>query len=356
MSKFLKALEQAERERALRAHNRRQKDIPTESKEQDAPPLAKKDSAILAPELSESLPDVAVVEGPAEARTLVSEPGSARQFVRASRNRIERHMVSLLNPVSFEAEQYRTLRYMVEHVHKEVHLRVVAITSPASEEGKTTTAINLAGALAQAPEARVLLIDADLRRPMLKEHLGIMNPNGPGLVDAILKPKLALRDIERRLAPFNLSVLLAGQSLANPYEVLKSSRLVELLEEARQRYDYIVMDTPPLVPVLDCRVIGKYVDAFVMVVAAHKTPRKLLEEALNIMDPAKLVGLIFNNDDRPLSGYYGYYYDRDRSSADGPAKGSGRGMKKIHDLLHSADPFWSRIKQVATYGSRTGAP
>jgi Mrp family chromosome partitioning ATPase len=66
------------------------------------------------------------------------------------------------------------------------------------------------------------------------------------------------------------------------------------------------LDTPPLVPYPDCRVIGKWVDGFIVVVAAHKTPRKLVEEALQVMDPAKIVGLIFNRDDRPVSGYYYY--------------------------------------------------
>ena len=221
---------------------------------------------------------------------------------------VKQSLVSLLRPTSFEAEQYRTLRYIVDQLHKDANLQVVAVSSPGVGDGKTTTAINLAGALAQAPDARVLLVDADLRQPSVSKYLGIDDSRGLGLVDAILKPGLQLDDIAWCLPPFNLSALPVGQPPAAPYEVLKSPRLAELLEEARQRYDYIVVDTPPMVPVPDCRVMAKWVDGFLLVVAAHKTPRKLVEEALNIMDPTKTLGLIFNNDDRPLSGYYGYYY------------------------------------------------
>jgi Mrp family chromosome partitioning ATPase len=83
--------------------------------------------------------------------------------------------------------------------------------------------------------------------------------------------------------------------------VLKSPRLGELLAEARRRFSYIIVDTPPLVSVPDCRVIGKWVDGFLIVVTAHRTARKLLEESLNVMEPTKIVGLVFNGDDRHLS-------------------------------------------------------
>src|SRR5206468_2700492 len=82
----------------------------------------------------------------------------------------------------------------------------------------------------------------------------------------------------------------AGQPPAAPYEVLESPRFGELISEARQKYDYVLLDTPPIVSVPDCRVIGKWVDGFLIVVAAHQTRRKLLEEALNLMEPAKVIG------------------------------------------------------------------
>ena len=82
-----------------------------------------------------------------------------------------------------------------------------------------------------------------------------------------------------------------------------------MLKEARRHYDCVLIDTPPAVPMPDCRLIERWVDGFFVVVAAHKTPRKLVAETLNLLDPAKLVGVIFNGDDRPMSSYYGYYGD-----------------------------------------------
>jgi len=221
--------------------------------------------------------------------------------------RIEEHLVSLLAPNSFEAEQYRALRAVLEQGRKAKSLSVIAISSPAAGDGKTLTAINLAGTLAQAPEARILLVDGDLRRPAVEEHLGLSTERSAGLVEAILDPGMTLERAVRRLPLFNLWVLPAGRCPASPYEVLKSPRLGDLLQDARRRFDYVLIDTPPVVPVPDLRLITKWVDGFLMVVAAHKTPRRLLEEALYVADPGKIVGLVFNNDDRLLSRAYGYY-------------------------------------------------
>src|SRR5213594_360141 len=221
---------------------------------------------------------------------------------------IDERLVSLFAPNSFEAEKYRALAHTIELMHKATGLQVLAVTSPTPGDGKTTTTINLAGALAQSPEARVLLMCADLRKPSVIEHLGMDHPHPVGLATAILNPGQTLTRVVERLGMFNLSVLPAGPYLANPHEALKSPRLGELLQEAHQHYDYIVVDTPPLLLVPDCRVIGKWADGFLMVVAAHKTTRRLVEGALDLMDQSKLVGLVFNYDDRALPGYYNYYY------------------------------------------------
>jgi capsular exopolysaccharide synthesis family protein len=251
---------------------------------------------------------------------------------------VEEHLVSLLAPTSFEAEQYRALRYVVEQMHKSSGLSILAVTSAAAGDGKTTTAINLAGALAQAPDGRVLLVEADVRRPSvtLGDRLGSGNSGGPGLVDAVLDQGIGLESVVQRHPRFNLSVLPAGWRPTAPYEVLKSPRLGELMEEARQQYDYVIVDTPPLLVVPDSRVIGKWVDGFLVVVAAGETPRKLLAEALTVMEPAKVVGLVFNGDHRPLSGYYGYYY----AYGQFPARGSAGWWDRVVGRLGGS--LWRR--------------
>jgi polysaccharide biosynthesis transport protein len=197
-------------------------------------------------------------------------------------------------------------------------------------DGKTTTALNLAGTLARAPDIRVLAIDLDLRTRSLGNSLGLV-VQSPGLVDLILDPDLGLKDVIRHHSRFPLSVLPAGPALTVPYELLKSPRMAEILTEVTRQYDYIVMDTPPLVPVPDFRLITDLVDGFIIVVAAHRTPRKLLEDALGLVDPAKLIGIVFNGDDRPLNGYYAHYYGYGNY-----ASGGRQGAWRENDRLGSA--------------------
>lgn len=225
--------------------------------------------------------------------------------------RVDAHLVSLVAPDSIEAEQYRGLRYVVEQMRKagDGTGTLVAVCSPIPGDGKSVTAINLAGSLAQDPKARVLLIEVDLRRPSVTigNHLTLRNPASRGLVDAILDPGLTLEQVTLYLPAFNLTVLPAGRCPSAPYEALKSPRFSELLVQARRGFDYVILDAPPVVPVPDCRLIAKWVDGFLMVVAAHRTPRAALEEALDLMGPEKIVGLVFNGLDRSTSQHYGYY-------------------------------------------------
>jgi capsular exopolysaccharide synthesis family protein len=238
--------------------------------------------------------------------------------------RMDEHLVSLLSPGSMEAEQYRALRHLIEQFHKTAGLTVMVVTSPGIGDGKTTTAINLAGALAQDPAARVLLADADFRGPSVLARLGLDAVGGRGLADAILDPGLSLDAIVRHAAPFNLSVLAAGRRPGVPYELLASPRFGELLESARALFDYVILDSPPLVLFPDCQVVGQWVDGFLLVIGADRTPRKMVEEALNLFEPDKLVGLVFNGDDRPLSGYGADSYAY-RQPDPGGANGSGPG-------------------------------
>jgi receptor protein-tyrosine kinase len=221
---------------------------------------------------------------------------------------VDEHLTSLVSPATFPAEQYRALRHILEEMRRERGLQVIAVTSPTPGDGKTTTAINLAGALAQAPDLRVLLVEADLRRTSnrVAERLGLGGIPGPGLAGAVMNPASSLSDVVRRHPRFALSVLPGGQCPIACYEVLKSPRLGALLEEARQQYDYVIVDTPPAIAVPDCRVISRWVNGFLIVVAAHKTPFQLIGEVLEMLDPAKILGLVFNGDDSPLSVHSGY--------------------------------------------------
>jgi capsular exopolysaccharide synthesis family protein len=309
VSKFTKALEQAQRERALRLQP-----VPAPPPvSAPPPPVSAPPPPVSAPPPVSSVPPVQTPRPPARPEPapgpspLRRRPTLPRRAAPVTEE-VDSHLVSLVSPAGLEAEQYRALRHIVEQKHKADGLSVIAVSSPGVGDGKTTTAINLAGALAQGEQASVLLVEADLRRSSLSRLLGFHDSSGIGLVDAILDPTLTLADIVQARPPFNLSVVLGGQTPPSPYEVLKSPRLGALLDEARGRFEYIVLDTPPMVPVQDCRVVARWVDGVLLVVAADHTPRALLEGVLDILDPTKLVGLVFNGSDHLLSRRYANYY------------------------------------------------
>jgi protein-tyrosine kinase len=216
-------------------------------------------------------------------------------------------LVSFVAPSSLEADQYRMLRHVVERFHQDEGRQVFGITSAAAGDGKSVTTLNLAGSLAQSRGSRVLVICADLHRETVPQYLGFKGVQTPGLADALSNESYTLPQVVHRLEGFNISIVPAGNVQARPYELLSSRRLQTLIEDARRLYDYVLIDTPPVAPLADCRLLSRWVDGFIFVVAAHKTPRKLLAEALRVFEPRKLLGVVFNGDDQPLSPYYGYY-------------------------------------------------
>jgi capsular exopolysaccharide synthesis family protein len=313
MSEFFRALGQAERDRALREQGKGGREP---AQEVDAPPTVEEPAVADPPAAPEEV-STPVTARPARSASAVlprspfvarRKEAAARTPVDAELEGLDSHFVSLVTPATFEAEQYRALRHMVEEHHAASGMAVVAVSSPTIGDGKTTTAINLAGALAQSPGARVLLIEADLRRPSIARHLSLQSQPSPGLVGTLLDRTLTLAAAVRRRAPFKLDVLPAGDAPTAPYELLRSASLAELMKQARSHYNYVVLDTPPLVGVPDCRVLANVVDGFVIVVAAHRTPKRLVEEALAVVEPTKMIGLVFNMDERPFSGYYRRQY------------------------------------------------
>jgi capsular exopolysaccharide synthesis family protein len=202
-------------------------------------------------------------------------------------------LVSLFHPGTFAADQYRILRHLLEEKRNEGRT-AIAVTSPTPEDGKTLTAINLAACLAEAAQARVLLIDGDLRRPSVLDRLGLANRVARGLADVITDEQVRLEDAVRRIARTNLYVMPAGKLRTSPYEVLKSARLATLFTDARRRFDSVVVDTPPIVAFPDFRLVEKVVDASILVVAAHRTPADAIDEAVSLMDPAKALGVVLN--------------------------------------------------------------
>jgi capsular exopolysaccharide synthesis family protein len=226
------------------------------------------------------------------------------------RVRVRDEVVSIASPVSPGAEQFRALRQSIERMHREAATKVVAITSAGTGDGKSITTLNLAGSLAQSTGTKVLVVDADLHKASVATYLGLGRDCGPGLSELLGHSSARLADVVRRLDSINISVVFAGAAHPRPFELLSSPKIDGLLTEMREQYDYVLIDTPPVIPVADCRFLGRFVDGVLMVVCAHKTPRKMVAEALRLLEGSKVLGLVFNCDDRALRPYYQYYGSR----------------------------------------------
>ncbi len=221
---------------------------------------------------------------------------------------VDDHLVTLVRRSSPEAEQYNSLRYAIEKARGGAASQILAVTSPVVGDGKTTTAVNLAGVLAHRRDARVLLIDADLRCPAVPRVLGLSTSGQPGLVDVLQDSALSIDRVAIALPQFNLSVVTTGTFSDDPFELLRAPRAGDVLDDARRKYEFVILDCSPLLLVPDSQALEKWVDGFVLVVSAHGTPRKLVGDAVKLISSSKLIGTVFNRDDRRLSGYYGHYY------------------------------------------------
>ena len=204
---------------------------------------------------------------------------------------LDPRLIAALAPQAPAAERYRLLRTRIKRAENGRNVRAIVVTSPAKGDGKSLTAANLALTMAQEFHQRVLLLDADLRRPSIAALFGISE--GPGLSDVLL----GLHDVDRALVHLpdqHLTVLPAGSPAAQPAELLGSAAMRRTLETLRVRFDRILIDLPPVAPLADVHVISPLADGLLMVVRAGITPKPAIERALSGLDMAKVLGLVLN--------------------------------------------------------------
>jgi protein-tyrosine kinase len=212
------------------------------------------------------------------------------------------HLVSLQDPKSPFAEAYRTLRTNIQFASFNKELKSLLITSSDPGEGKTTTIANLAIVMAQAGQ-RVLLIDADLRKPTL--HLRFSVTNEAGLSHVLMK-QITSKEAIQPVAIEGIHVMTSGRIPPNPSELLNSPQMKKLLELVKERYDMILIDTPPLLPVTDAQVLSRQVDGVLLVVSSGKVLAEHVKKAKNLLEHvgANIVGIILNNKKVSVSHYY----------------------------------------------------
>jgi capsular exopolysaccharide synthesis family protein len=222
-------------------------------------------------------------------------------------------LTNVAPPIGF-GEAFRALRTALTIRTGGQGTRIVTMTSAQPLEGKTTTAVNTALALARG-EAKVLLIDADMRRPSVHQALGIQN--GKGLAD-FLKGAAGLSEIVRSTGDPNLRIITAGTIPDNPSELLSSQRMRALLEKLEGApLDWVIIDTPPVLAVTDSVILAPLVDAVTFVVGADMTRWRVAERAIETLQSgrARSIGAVLNKVDFSRDRYYysrhygNYYYD-----------------------------------------------
>ncbi|MCK4508561.1 MAG: polysaccharide biosynthesis tyrosine autokinase, partial [Desulfuromonadales bacterium] len=223
--------------------------------------------------------------------------------IKEADNNEERQLVTQLEPMSPPAEAFLALRTNLLYTITNQKHKTVLLTSCMPDEGKSTVAVNLAATLAQTG-ARTLLVGCDLRRPSLYKALG--ETDTPGLTDLLMVgDQSAVRKIEH----LNLDFIPAGTEPPNPTQLLNSDKMHKFLDVANHKYDYVVLDAPPLLPVSDALILASRVDLNVMVIESCRVPEKLAQRAITSLHNhgASLAGVVLNDKTGKGAKYYGAY-------------------------------------------------
>jgi succinoglycan biosynthesis transport protein ExoP len=243
---------------------------------------------------------------PGDAASLPSSPG-ATPVLKKVVSGLSQQVMYVTNPKSLASEAYRTIRTAILLSQAGEPPRTILISSAQSSEGKTTSSINLAASLASAG-GRVVLIDADLRRPGLTRHFGLPS-GGPGLVE-IITGQASIKDVAIPEILKRVTVIPSGRVPPNPAELLGSKEMIVTIQKLSEEYDYVIIDSPPILPVTDSVILSRFVDGVVLVVKGASTPRKVVRDAKTRLEAvgARFLGAILNDVD--LTGGDYYYYNR----------------------------------------------
>ena len=246
--------------------------------------------------------------------------------------RPECHLVAMTEERSLPAEKFRMLANRLVSISKERQLRVVQVTSSVVGEGKSTVAANLAVTLARRPNERVLLLEGDLHKPNLSQVLGVKLVPGLGeWWDSSPQPNLPPL---YRINDLRLWFLPAG-STQNAGDMLLSPRIPVLVEAYSKAFDWVVVDSPPLLPLVDAALWARWADGMLLVVRAGMPAKGDLHKGLESLDKARLVGVVLNEAvDKERVHYYDQYYGH---TPEKPASASPSGKKTSTSKIFSLE-------------------
>jgi protein-tyrosine kinase len=208
------------------------------------------------------------------------------------------------DPATPGAEQFRTLRSRLYQLRANQNLRTILVTSALSGEGKTFIVNNLAQAIVRQPDRRALIIDGDLRQPRIHALLGA--PSAPGLTD-YLRREADERSVIQCGQESNLCFIPGGNDVTNPSELLSNGRLKELLERVALLFDWVILDSPPCVPVADASVLADMCDGVLLVVRSAVTPAEAALKGVQELRGRNILGVVLNGMTK-ASAYDSYYY------------------------------------------------
>lgn len=242
-------------------------------------------------------------------------------------------LITQVDPRSPVAEAYRSMRTNLAFARTQQSPQAIVVASPGPADGKSTTAANLAITFAQQGQ-RTLLIDADLRRAVLDRAFDV--PRSPGLTEVIIG-EASFDEALRATAIPNLWIVASGQFPPNPAELLGSSKMQAILQEAKGRFDTVLLDSPPLLAVTDGAVLSTMVDGVVLVIRTQRTRRDAVRRALGHIRSVhgRLLGAVLNDVDMRSGAYYGSYghyyyaYYGNERRANGQARGAVRRLQRL---------------------------
>lgn len=215
------------------------------------------------------------------------------------------HMITVASPKSINTEQFNTIRTNIQFSSADKKYKSLMVTSATMSEGKSTVAANLAVSFARQGN-RVILIDADLRRPTINATFSISNPCG--LTNYLTDHNTHLQDIIYNTSVSNLCVVPSGPVPPNPSELIGSKRMEDLTKLLSEKSDIILYDAPPVLSVTDAQILSRMVDGTVLVVRANKAEIDEVKETISLIKHVRghILGSIVN-DVKGSSGGYGYY-------------------------------------------------
>jgi capsular exopolysaccharide synthesis family protein len=214
-------------------------------------------------------------------------------------------LICLTAQESFGAEKFRFLGVRLRQLQQSRPLKKLLVTSTIPEEGKSTVSANLAAILARKQQPKILLLEGDLRRPSLGRQFGLGSI--PGLSEWLQGDPRPIEHIYRLEGP-NLWFLPAGRPPENPLELMQSGRLAELLDQLSTWFDWIIIDSPPVLPLADTSVWARLADGILLVTREGTTKRRMLERGLQALEQSKLLGAVVNSSSNTdHSNYYQRY-------------------------------------------------